>query len=393
MLLSLSSFSTSIPTIGFFVCCNSTIPLLSPFPLTLLSLSPHSPLTLTPSLTSMSQLFFPRGISIGSGRLAKSSSFLVAGRIHSVPFFSKQFQHFSSKSHKDVEIKLKLLRLVRNFRISGHFIAKLDPLNLSTHLLASDVIHQSDICQFLKNDHEPNLSIFDLQDVPLHEAFYLGNELKSMGKEEWTLSELIHEFKKIYCGHVSVEYTHIENNERRHWIQDNVEGKYGAKNWKMITKEEKKYYWSHLLRTDHTLKFLDKKFSSAKIFGIDGCEVLLPALWAIANTSSQLGAEYLEMGMTHRGRINVLHNFFQKSFASICNKFNEDELYSGDVKFHLGARANIQVQSDQEMHISLCANPSHLEAVYPVVIGKTKAKQFYVDDKEMKRVIPLVLHG
>lgn len=296
---------------------------------------------------------------------------------------------------RDVEIKLNLLRLVRNFRISGTFVAKLDPLNLSAHLVDSDLLHQSDICQFLKNEEKPNYRIFNLEDVPLDKPYFLGNYVQSMGKDVWTLRELVSSFKKVYCGHVSVEYTHIENNARRQWIQDAVEGKYGMSGWSVVSEEEKKMYWRHLLKTDHTLHFLGKRFSSVKIFGIDGCEALVPALWTIANSASDLGAEYIEMGMTHRGRMNILHNFFEKSFGSICNKFNECELYSGDVKFHLGARANIKVgnKKEKDMHISLCANPSHLEAVYPVVIGKAKAKQFYVGDTEMKRVIPLVLHG
>jgi 2-oxoglutarate dehydrogenase E1 component len=299
----------------------------------------------------------------------------------------------SSESHK-LEVKLKLLRLIRNFRISGHFVADLDPLKLSSHLVSSDLTYQSDICLFLRHQ-DPNYQIFDLQNVPLDELYHLGDELKVMGKEYWTLRELVTSFKQIYCGHVSVEYSHIENNLRRQWIQEHVEGKYGLSGWNLVTHEEKKLYWQHLMKADHTSQFLGKRFSTAKIFGIDGCESLLPALWTIAHTASDLGAEFLEVGMTHRGRMNVLHNFFEKSFRSICNKFNEGELYSGDVKFHLGARASLKVGKEQarEMHVSLCANPSHLEAVYPVVIGKTKAKQFYVGDKEMKRVLPLILHG
>jgi 2-oxoglutarate dehydrogenase E1 component len=300
----------------------------------------------------------------------------------------------SDKSHK-LEVKLRLLRLIRNFRISGHFVADLDPLNLSSHLVKSDLTYQSDICLFLR-DQEPNYRVFDLEDVPLDEVFHLGDELKAMGKGEyWTLRELVASLRQVYCGHVSVEYSHIENNLRRHWIQENVEGKYGQSGWNLVSDDEKRFYWHQLLRADHTSHFLGKRFSSAKIFGIDGCESLLPALWTIANTASDLGTEYIEVGMTHRGRMNVLHNFFEKSFGSICNKFNEGELYSGDVKFHLGARANIKVgtKKEKEIQVSLCANPSHLEAVYPVVIGKTKAKQFYVDDKKMSRVLPLILHG
>jgi 2-oxoglutarate dehydrogenase E1 component len=176
-----------------------------------------------------------------------------------------------------------------------------------------------------------------------------------------------------------------------------VEGHYGPKKWCISTPEEKRRSFTKLLESDHTCLFLGKRFSSAKIFEIEGCESLLPALWAITESCANHGVEAIEMGMAHRGRMNVLHNYFQKSFSTICNKFSESEHHSGDIKFHLGSNAIVNVPlkngKNKAMHLSLCANPSHLEHVYPVVIGKTKAKQFYIDDINMSRVVPLVLHG
>ena len=139
-----------------------------------------------------------------------------------------------------------------------------------------------------------------------------------------------------------------------------------------------------------------------KVFGIEGCEALIPGLKAILQRSSSLGCEDLEMGMAHRGRLNVLVNFLGKPLRSIFATFREaDPSELGDVKYHLGTRAQLKVRDTGEggddvervMHISLVANPSHLEAVNPVVIGTAKAKQFFIDDKSMKRVCPLLLHG
>jgi 2-oxoglutarate dehydrogenase E1 component len=138
-------------------------------------------------------------------------------------------------------------------------------------------------------------------------------------------------------------------------------------------------------------------FPSSKVFGVEGCETIINALWAVVETATQLGVEGIEMGMAHRGRMNVLHNFLGKRLSMICNRFNENELSElGDVKYHLGTRAEITVADDHKtrtIHMSLTANPSHLEAVNAVVIGKTKAKQFFVNDETMKRVIPILVHG
>jgi 2-oxoglutarate dehydrogenase E1 component len=154
-----------------------------------------------------------------------------------------------------------------------------------------------------------------------------------------------------------------------------------------------------LISTDLTASFFVEKFPSAKVFGIEGCEALVPALWAIIIEASNLGVEGIEMGLAHRGRMNILHNVLGKSLSSICNQFNEsDYTHLGDVKYHLGTRSEIVIKDsasgkNRRMHLSLAANPSHLEHVNAVVIGKTKAKQFHINDVDMKRVMPLLLHG
>mmetsp|Transcript_3340 Transcript_3340/g.4762 ORF Transcript_3340/g.4762 Transcript_3340/m.4762 type:complete len:903 (+) Transcript_3340:426-3134(+) len=168
--------------------------------------------------------------------------------------------------------------------------------------------------------------------------------------------------------------------------------------WTLSKVSDKMRIFELLLRTDHTATFLNKRFPNAKVFGIEGCESLIPGLWGILEEVSKLGCEGIEMGMAHRGRMNVLHNFFQKPLSSICNNFHESEPSElGDVKYHLGTRVQLTVRGEDEkdriVHISLAANPSHLEAVNPVVIGKCKAKQFFIGDATMKKVCPLLLHG
>jgi 2-oxoglutarate dehydrogenase E1 component len=304
----------------------------------------------------------------------------------------------------DIETSFRMLRMVRNFRVSGHFAATLDPLNSHpdssiirkpTWLDEDPALHP-DVVRMLRTD-TPDLSVFGLENVPMDKEFYLGPEVKFKGKLRWTIRELLDMMRMTYSGNVGIEIYHIENLRMRSWIQQQVEGVYGPSKWNILEPHERKRALLKLMESDHTSQFLGSRFSSAKIFEIEGCEALLPALWSVTTRASELGIDNIEMGMSHRGRMNVLRNFFRKSFGSICNKFNESETYSGDIKFHLGAHSTLKIpQPDGEMkdmHVSLCANPSHLEAVYPVVIGKTRAKQFYVNDRSMSRVMPLVLHG
>ena len=154
----------------------------------------------------------------------------------------------------------------------------------------------------------------------------------------------------------------------------------------------------HLIRCDIASNVISQKLPSAKVFGIEGCEVLIPGMYAIMETASALGMENVEMGMSHRGRLNVLHEVFQKPLQSIFNHLLEAERIDlGDVVYHLGTRAELEIMGSDFVHrkvkLSLEANPSHLEAVASVVIGKTRAKQFFVQDIKKKKVMPILLHG
>lgn len=310
----------------------------------------------------------------------------------------------------------KVLRLISAFRDRGHYAAQLDPLSKqeeagdyverSNSWLPRDASEHPDVVRLLRNystkgilDFDP----FDLQnEIQPNAVFQLNGELKERGQENkwWSLEELVKSLVSTYCSTVGVEFSHIESDRQRMWLEEKAEER-GARGWSLVEREEKLQVLKHLMRVDHTAKFLTKTFPSSKVFGIEGCEALIPGLWGILQTASSLGCEAIEMGMAHRGRMNVLHNFFGKPLHTICATFNESDLSElGDVKYHLGTRAELVVKDcssndpqERTVHVSLAANPSHLEAVNPVVIGKTKAKQFFIEDKEMKLVCPLLLHG
>ena len=310
------------------------------------------------------------------------------------------------------EVSFRMLKMIRSFRVAGHFASSLDPLSSYSGAdesarsyrlkklawVGRDSQDLPDVTKFMRNGAS-DLEIFKLGDINPDLKYYLGDEISSH-QMFWSVRELLATLVNCYCGNVGVEIMHIKDNAKRRWLLEKVETTYGPSRWNLSSTEQQKISLARLIKGEHTAKFLGVKFSSSKIFGIEGCEALIPALWSVAETASHLGVDAIEMGMAHRARLVVLHDFLGKSLSSICNKFNENEYNSGDVKFHLGARTQLSIPDSNSssdgvklLHVSLCANPSHLEAVYPVVIGKTKAKQVYVNDKTMKKVMPLILHG
>ena len=254
----------------------------------------------------------------------------------------------------------------------------------------------SDIVRLLRNyPRSIDLELFGLESIS---SFTLDQEIRGVSKSIWHVTQIIDFLVDTYCTNVGIEYSHVENDTQRKWIEDKVEGNLGPMKWALRSSSDRRKVFEQLLRTQHTAAFLNKKFSNAKVFGIEGCEVLIPGLWAIVEEAAKQGCEGIELGMAHRGRMNVLHNVLRKPLSTICNHFHESEPSElGDVKYHLGTRAHLKVTTEngarQSVHVSLAANPSHLEAVNPVVIGKCKAKQFFIGDTTMKRVCPVLLHG
>jgi 2-oxoglutarate dehydrogenase E1 component len=271
---------------------------------------------------------------------------------------------------------LNAAMLIRAYRQRGHLVAKLDPLELTTR----------------KEHPELKPKTYGFTDQDYHRPIYLGGLL---GLEFGTLSQVLDTLKRCYCQHVGTEYMHISDPEQRKWIQQRVEG---DENRFGFTPEGKKAILNKLIEAEDFERFLDVKYTGTKRFGLDGGESMVPALEQIIKRGGQLGVKEIVIGMPHRGRLNVLANVMSKPYRAIFNEFkggssHPDEVEgSGDVKYHLGASSN-RAFDDNQVHLSLTANPSHLEIVDPVVLGKVRAKQDQHHDKERRQVLPLLLHG
>jgi 2-oxoglutarate dehydrogenase E1 component len=269
---------------------------------------------------------------------------------------------------------LGLRLLIRAYRTRGHLVAKLDPLELVSRREHPELKPKT--YGFTKADY----------DRPI----YLGGAL---GLEFGTVTQVLDILKRTYCGSIGVEYMHISDPEQRVWIQDRIEGRPVT-----FTQRGRQAILKKLIEAEAFERFLDVKYTGTKRFGLDGGESMVPALEQIIKRGGQLGVREIVIGMPHRGRLNVLANVMAKPFRAIFNEFrggssHPDEVEgSGDVKYHLGASSDREFD-DNRVHLSLTANPSHLEIVDPVVLGKVRAKQDQLNDKERNQVLPLLLHG
>jgi len=270
---------------------------------------------------------------------------------------------------------MKAVAIIRSYRLRGHLIAKLDPLGLleSEYL---DELHP-EFYGFKKEDYQKKI--------------YLDG---AINKQYSNIREILNFLKKTYCGSIGYEYMHISNPKERTWFRDRVEK---SEDTLHFTKNGKEAILNKLIQAEGFEKFLHTKYVGTKRFGLDGAESLIPALEQIIKIGSQSSVKEVKIGMSHRGRLNVLANVLQKSYKRIFNEFaGEINLSSkegaGDVKYHLGASSNREFGGNS-VHVSLTDNPSHLEAVNPVVLGQTRAKQFFHKDKERKKVIPILIHG
>jgi len=276
---------------------------------------------------------------------------------------------------------LRAIMMVRAYRVRGHLMANLDPLGLEQRGRHSEL--QPESYGFTEADYDREI--------------YLGNVL---GLESATLREVLAKVRKTYCGTVGVEFMHIQDADQKSWIQHRIEDTEGAP---AVLSENKRAILAGLTAAETFERFLDRKFTGTKRFGLDGGESMIPALEQILVCSAGLGVEELVIGMSHRGRINVLANFMGKPFAAIFSEFRggaafpDDVQGSGDVKYHLGTSTDRTVDG-RTVHLSLTANPSHLEAVDPVVLGKVRAKQTHRNARNgsadsRDKVMGLLLHG
>ncbi|MGI9434558.1 MAG: 2-oxoglutarate dehydrogenase E1 component [Geminicoccaceae bacterium] len=271
---------------------------------------------------------------------------------------------------------LRVMMLIRAYRVRGHLLADLDPLGLS------------------RNNPHPELDPvnYGFGDEDWDREFYLDNVL---GLERASLREIVKILRQTYSAKIGVEFMHIQEQDQKGWIQAVMEGSH---NLLRPTKDGKRELLESLTAAEGFERFLQVKFPGTKRFGLDGGESTVPALEAIIRKSVELGVDDIVIGMPHRGRLNVLANVMDKPYTAIFSEFQggttaDDVLGSGDVKYHLGTSSDRELPDGSKVHLSLTANPSHLEAVNPVVFGKVRAKQTQKNDADRSRVMGLLLHG
>ena len=287
---------------------------------------------------------------------------------------SEEMAYNESQEHEK-EQSVKAIALIRAYRIRGHLISNLDPLKMMERKYLED-LHPSDH-GFKKNDYNKKIFV----GAYMHKGYA-------------TINEILKFFRKVYCSTIGVEYMHISDPVEKIWFRERMEKKENQLNF---TQSGKKAILNKLIQAEGFEKFLAVKFVGTKRFGIDGGEALIPALEQLIKRGGQLGVKEIKIGQPHRGRLNILANVLQKSYKRMFNEFaGEYATFSadstGDVKYHLGASSNREFDGNL-VHVSLADNPSHLEAVNPVVLGQTRAKQFFHKDKKRRQVVPILIHG
>ncbi|WP_299080698.1 2-oxoglutarate dehydrogenase E1 component [uncultured Ruegeria sp.] len=271
---------------------------------------------------------------------------------------------------------LRALMLIRAYRIRGHLAADLDPLGMraaSTH-------------------PELDPKTYGFAEADMDRPIFIDNVL---GLQMASMRQIVEIVKRTYCGTFALQYMHISNPEEAAWLKERIEG-YGKEI--AFTKEGRKAILNKMVEAEGFEKFLHVKYMGTKRFGLDGGEALIPAMEQIIKRGGALGVRDIVIGMPHRGRLNILANVMRKPYRAIFNEFQggsfkpEDVDGSGDVKYHLGASSDREFDGNS-VHLSLTANPSHLEAVNPVVLGKVRAKQDQLNDTDRTAVMGILLHG
>ncbi|MDJ0858902.1 MAG: 2-oxoglutarate dehydrogenase E1 component [Dinoroseobacter sp.] len=271
---------------------------------------------------------------------------------------------------------IRALMIIRAYRIRGHLIADIDPLGMRDHTPHPELDPRT--YGFAEAD----------MDRPIFIDQVLGLQVASMRQ----IMEIV---KRTYCGTFALQYMHISDPEQAGWLKERIEG-FGKEI--AFTREGRKAILNKLVEAEGFEKFLHVKYMGTKRFGLDGGEALIPAMEQIIKRGGSLGLQEIVIGMPHRGRLSVLANVMSKPYRAIFNEFQggsfkpEDVDGSGDVKYHLGASSDREFDGNS-VHLSLTANPSHLEAVNPVVLGKARAKQDQLNDPDRTAVLPILLHG
>ncbi|HEY1961813.1 MAG TPA: 2-oxoglutarate dehydrogenase E1 component [Rhizomicrobium sp.] len=272
---------------------------------------------------------------------------------------------------------VRAIHMVRAYRVIGHLAADLDPLHLNPRPQLAQL--------------DPNFYGFHADD--LDRPIFIDGVL---GMETATPRQIVDILKRTYCGRIGYEFMHINDPEQKNWLQRRIEG---PDKEISFTREGKRGILNKLIEAEGFEKFSGVRFLGTKRFGLDGGEAMVPALEQIIKRGGQLGVKEMVLGMSHRGRLNVLANVMGKPYRQIFHEFQgggaqpSDVEGSGDVKYHLGASSDREFDGIN-VHLSLTANPSHLEAEDPVVLGKARAKQYQLGDTRTRAsVLPLLLHG
>ena len=271
---------------------------------------------------------------------------------------------------------IRAMMLIRTYRVRGHLAANLDPLGLTKRDIPADLTP----------------SFHGFSDADLDRRIWVGGVL---GFEQATVHEIVRVLHSTYCGHIGFEYMHINEVEERRFIQERIER---PEDTVQFTPEGKQSILTKVIHAEQWEKFLARKYVGTKRFGLDGGESAVPALEAVIKYGGQYGVGEIDVGMAHRGRLNILSNVLGKPAKAIFHEFAggatnpADVGGSGDVKYHLGTSSDREFDGNT-VHLSLLPNPSHLEAVDPVVLGKARASQTIKGDEQGDSVLPILLHG
>ncbi len=274
---------------------------------------------------------------------------------------------------------IRVLQLIHAYRVRGHLKANLDPLG------------QKDTTYRSHPELNPMNHGFSRDDFT--KEIYLGGTL---GRQSATLNEILDILERTYCQTIGVEFMHIQYPEQKSWIQQRIEKMQGKPH---ISASDKREILMDLIEVEAFEEFLQTKYPGMKRFSIQGGDAMVPGLQSAIHTGSRLGVNEVVIGMPHRGRINVLTNIMKKPYVEMLSLFHgnmdfpESVNSSGDVKYHIGVSSDREMPGGKSLHLSLTANPSHLEAVNPVVCGKVRAKQDQKSDEDKTQVMGVLLHG
>ncbi|MFM9985231.1 MAG: 2-oxoglutarate dehydrogenase E1 component [Flavobacteriales bacterium] len=279
----------------------------------------------------------------------------------------------SGQSGAQVNKELKVINLINGYRQRGHLFTKTNPVRE-------------------RRKHTPSLDIanFGLSDADLDTIFHAGTEI---GLGDATLRSILTHLQNCYCDHIGVEYMYVRDPERVSWLRERLEAVHKPD----FSKEDKVQILEMVSKASLFEQYIHRKFVGQKRFSVEGCEALVPAMDYIVRTGGMMNVKEFVIGMAHRGRLNVLTNILGKPQEEIFAEFDGvefdlDDSFDGDVKYHYGYSTDVTTANGNKVHLTLCPNPSHLEAVNPVVEGLTRAK---IDNylKSEDAVVPILVHG